>query len=304
MRQSATRLLLPVCLAALLMAGCDNTFTPKGTFRPQLVVFCILDPGADMQVVRLAVSYDSEVSSNPVPLTPVEVDSAVVLVNDKKRGYAFTDTLIALPGGGQQRVWISRTLAPQSDVAYTLTVRVPGYDPVSVSALMPGKLYPWLKYEKPDTGYGRIRMMPGYANAQNPPYGYFYRMFVVFTRNDGGPPDETRMEVPASFDSETGEAVYAVPMRNSEVSIPVPNVWFAFNRLRGTDTVLVNKQLLVKAYAMDDHFYRYYKMVLGFDDPLTLRIDRPDLSFIPDGLGLFGMVNTDSMRFNFATYVK
>lgn len=304
MRRRSLTLLLPALAALLLLSHCENSFTPKSPFRPQLVVFCVLNAADSTQVVRLAKSYDADVASKTVPLTSVEVDSAVVSIKDSKRVYAFSDTLVASADGGMQRVWVSRALHPQTGQPYTLTISVPGFDPVSVEARLPGRLYPWLKNEKSEAGVSLLRVQPGYDDPRNVPYGYYYRMWIVCTRNDGGPPDQTRAEVPAYYSSSTGEITWPVPTRSAEAVFPVPTIEHAYAQLRGSDTLFIKKELVVKAFAFNESFYLYYKTARGFDDQLSLRIDQPNLTFIPGGLGVFGAVNIDSARFNYSAYVK
>ena len=304
MRFRTPALLFSALLIVALFLRCENSFTPKSPFHPQLAVFCVLNGDDAMQVVRIAKSYDAVVSSVPVPLTSAEIDSAIVSVRDSKRLYPFKDTLVGASGGGTLRVWISRGFHPQPGQTYTLSVRVPGFEAVSAAAMLPGKLYPSLKYEKPDTGLARVRVMPGFDDPRNVPYGYLYRMWVVLTRNDGGAPDQTRAEVPANFNAASGEMTWPVPGKDAEVVFPVPTIQYTYNLLRGSDTTFVKKELVIEAFALDESFYRYYKIAQGFEDPLTLRIDKPNLTFIPGGLGVFGTVNLDSMRFNYSTYVK
>ena len=69
------------------------------------------------------------------------------------------------------------------------------------------------------------------------------------------------------------------------------------------DSVLA-RRVIVQCYGLENNFYSYYKIVRGFDDPLSVRLDRPDISFIDGGLGVFGGMVSDSMVYNYYRFIR
>jgi len=46
---------------------------------------------------------------------------------------------------------------------------------------------------------------------------------------------------------------------------------------------------------LDENLYNYYAIVRGFDDPFSLRLDKPNFSNIKNGTGLFASYSVDSL---------
>ncbi len=285
-----------------LLAGCDSGFSPKAEFVPSLVTLCVLDPSAEVQVVRLARSYDAEIATPPEPLTPREIAAASVIVSDGGRKYAFRDTLVTLANGHSERIWISRDLRPQADRAYNLAVQVPDVDSISVGLQAPGRLFPAILFQGSADTSATLTVQPGVTSMIHPPYGYYYRLWIVVRPVQGGL--ERRKEVPAHIDFESGEWRYPSPARDREAKFVKSFIRQAHDELLNGDSAIFVKQLLVQAYALDQSFYAWYKTAQGFEDPLSMRIDRPNISFIEGGLGLFGAVIPDSARFNYNVYMR
>ncbi|MDH7515705.1 MAG: DUF4249 family protein [Bacteroidota bacterium] len=293
--------LVTASCTCLLAGGCDTGFTPKTDFEPRLVVYAVLDPSAGCQVVRLARSYDAEITAPPVPLTSKEVASAAVSIECGGHEEVFHDTTVSLRGGGAERVWICRDLVPEADKQYTLRVTVDGFPAVATTIQAPGRLYPTIQFVSYADTSTVLTVQPGNAGMRHLPYGTYYRMWIVLRSVDGGV--EKRAEVPISVDFVSGTRVFPSPTRNLTAAFPKNCIRVVHDELTGTDTTTYVKQILLQAYAMDSRFYMYYKTVRGFEDPRSIRIDHPNLSFVEGGYGVFGIVIPDSARFNYHTFI-
>lgn len=302
-RSSPGALLLAAGLT--LLSGCDNSFSPKSDFAPSLVVFCVLDPSSGTQTLIVEKSYDAELTLHPQPLTGKEVDSAQVLVTSGGgQAWLFSDTLLALAGGGSRRVWQSKAMRPKSGWRYALTVTVPGFAPVTADVTIPSKLWVTVRLIKPggntDTS-STLLMTSGVDYLDAPPMGYYYRLLLQGMRNDSS--DLVRRELPLYTDSD-GADMYSSPTRTDAASFYVTRIKRMYNDVYKPDSTIRRIMFLAVGNAMDANFYTYYKAVRGFDDPRSVRIDQPNVSSINGGYGCFGAIVRDTAWYDYGYFAR
>jgi len=61
-----------------------------------------------------------------------------------------------------------------------------------------------------------------------------------------------------------------------------------------TETNVRFERVVFYLIQFDEPLYNYYKLVRGFQDPATIRLDEPDFTNIQGGLGIFGSTSIDS----------
>ena len=288
----------------LLMAGCENSFTPKEDFVERVAVFSVLDPSNENQVVRLARSYDAELGEPLVPLTDSEITEAEVFVRDGGQTFRFSDTTVDCGDGVTRVVWISKELKPRYNRDYRLSVQIPGRGELTSATRSPDQMFVFLESVRADTGLTYLRIRPGNSLPTNPPAGYYFRLWVAVQKEINGQAVEFRKEVPTGYDPATGEAVFPRPSRVSNQLYPKSLVTATYNQLVQANDVILQEDLVAQGYGMDRQFYNYYKVVRGFDDPVSMRLDNPDISFIEGGLGVFGVNLPDSTRVPYRRYIK
>ncbi|MCB2203119.1 DUF4249 domain-containing protein [bacterium] len=302
MRTRALLLYPPIVLIAATMlfsTGCDNDFSPKSDFESKIAVFCILDPVQEVQTVVVARSYDAELGISLQPLTSKEVEGATVRIYGEGKTFDFKDTLVTLDDGGTRTAWISRELVPKPGLNYRLQIDVPEEPQLKASISQPPRIYVQAKRTRPDTGDGHVRVYPAATGFPVPPDAYYFRLFVeTWKLLPSGDTIKPRLEVPIYSSPGGGGWVYSAPSRAMEAAF-LPGVvrQFVDANEQPADSVL-SRRCIVKGYAMDRPFYSYYKIVRGFDDPRTVRLDLPDVSFIEGGLGVFGAVTPDSTQYS------
>lgn len=292
-----SRYILPF-VALFLLAGCENTFTPKAPYEERIVVFSVLDPTAAYQVVRLESTYDADLSNPDEPLTQNVVDSARVTISTPRKSFVFHDTLIALPDGSQKRVWVNYDLVPTEGIDYTLAVDVPGFERISASTQVPSRAY--VQIRNTVTGL----LVIGEDETAYPPDAFQFRLWVVGEKVEGGNTTEIRKEVLWRKEN-TGsedEWVYTEPSRASEIKFSIDKIVEAQEQLRAEQNVS-GKYLAATSYSLDKFIYSYYKLVRGFDDPVSVRQDLPDVSNIRNGVGIFGALYPDSTRVSYSSIV-
>lgn len=285
--------------------GCDNTFTPKAEFRPQLVVYCALNPLTGSQVAIVERSYDAELAVVPVPLTEKEVSEATVRIYEGTRIYVPKDTVV-MAGSARRRVWVFENLQPKQNLQYRLEVSVPGFADVFSEILVPSRAYlrglpSMIDPGNPDSM--ALVVKTDLAEPTNPPHGYYLRLWITGERSVNGQTVLERIEVPQFFGPGDARS-YTQPSRDDTEVFPYYSIRRAHDSIFGRDTSVRNKKLVMTGYAMDPHFYNYYKVVRGFDDPHSVRIDNPNVSYITGGLGMFGAFLADSAKYDYHFFIR
>jgi hypothetical protein len=299
-------LLLFLLAAALSGVACEDDFNPRADFTRRLAVFAVLDPINPVQTVRLAWSYDAEVRLPPEPLTAREVKEAQVRVIRGGLRYDFRDTLVTLSDGSTMTAWVNSEFAPQPEQDYRLEVTVPGHDMVTSTVLLPSRLYARAELVRPDTGTSVIRAYHGVPVFRSEPAGFYYRLWVENTTMNPGSGDTLvlRHEVPLRYDRGSDTWVYPSPGREeTEVFTTAILREIAEGKVAESDSVL-NRRVILQAYALESNFYAWYKIVRGFDDPVSMRLDQADASFVDGGLGVFGGVISDSALYTYVRFMR
>jgi hypothetical protein len=287
-RFRAPALLGIAAACAVLLGSCTNTFDPKTTYTERLVVYCAIDAASPVQTARLEFTYDAASTNPNEPIGQHPVDSAVVRVNTDRKSYIFRDTTITGPDG-PKKVWISRDLLPRVGESYTLQVRLPDGRTVSAQTVMPSKAY--LTVTATDGGL----RLSGIPTTAFPPGGFYFRLFVAGTKVENGVDVELRREVAARYEQTSDTYYYPSPSRQYSAFFSSGLILDARDKLRA-EAGVAGRTIIAVAYTMDDYLYSYYKTVRGFDDPVSVRQDKPDVTNIRGGAGVFGCSYADSVR--------
>jgi len=287
-------LLLSVCFG-VLCGGCDNTFSPKQDYQERVVVFAVLDKSADYQIVRLESTYDAEGTNPDQPLEKRIITDATVRISKGVENYQFSDTVIQTPGGTQKKIWINRHLRPQEGQSYLLEVEVPGLDPISAETLVPSKVFIRIAPPDPQTVRAGVILSSAATSSIAPPKGYYFRLFVLARKDVGGQKVEIRREVPIRYNPDTDEREYPKPSRSALALYPTSAITMIRAELERDENAL-EFELVGHGYSFDTFLYSYFQTVRGFDDPVSVRMDRPDVTNIRGGVGVFGALVPDSLR--------
>jgi len=282
---------------SVLLTGCEDEFSPKAPYQERVVVFSVLDPDAPYQVVRLESTFDAELSDPGSRTGQREITEATVEVRSSRGDvYSFRDTLITLEDGSRKKVWINHALTPVEGQVFTLKVNVPGFEEITAETRVPSRSY--VRLQGSVNGI-KVSAVP---NTAYPPSAWHFRLWVVGTKNVDGTDIEVRREVPVRFDNNASEWLFTEPSRNTEALFPLFNVERTYSDLRSIDSV-AGRDVVATAYSLDVYVYSYYKLVRGFDDPVSVRQDRPDVSNVRNGVGIFGAMYSDSIRTRYSALV-
>ena len=179
---------------------------------------------------------------------------------------------------------------------------VPNEEKLTGTVTVPSKIYVRAEYVRADTGRGTVHVHPGATSFTVPADAYYYRTWSeTWKKQPAGDTLITRLEIPLYY---RGGWIYSAPARQEEI-VFLPGIIEQFKEANEApgDSVLARK-FIVQGYAMDRQFYSYYKIARGFDDPLSVRLDLPDLSFVEGGLGVFGAMVADSSTYSIYSFIR
>lgn len=300
---NAPRLPLLACaLFTFALAGCDNSFSPKEAYSERIVVFAVLSNTEARQIVRLESTYDAEVTNPDNPIGKHEITEAQVVVRTSKKAYAFRDTLVDAGGGVMKKVWVSYDFQPVEGTSYDLAVTVPGYAAISASLKVPSK--PYLQVLPPNQQslrYG-VLLAAGAISTIAPPKGFYFRLFLAGKKTVGGQEVEVLREVPWRIDYALRDTTYTKPGRDAGAEFSVEVIAALRDRLELSEGV-TGITLLACGFSLDTYLYNYFQTVRGFDDPVSVRMDRPDVSNINGGVGIFGAMIADTLRLSYTSII-
>jgi hypothetical protein len=284
-------------ISVFLLTACDNDFSPKSDYEERIVVFSVLDRAADFQVVRLERTFDAATTNPDDAIRPAPVTDAEVSIATSRRRFVFRDTVMTMRDGTRKTVWVNDELVPTEGTEYTLTVDVPGYERITAVTSVPSRAY-----TRMDVVSSGVRVAAA-ENTAYPANGYYFRMWIVGTKLVDGKEVEVRREVPARYFESTDTYEYTEPTRDKAALFSNGNMLRVHAELLNLDGV-PGRDVVGVAYSFDQYLYSYYKLARGFDDPVSVRQDRPDITNISNGVGIFGALYPDSVRARFSSLVQ
>jgi hypothetical protein len=291
-------LILAGTAGMLLFAGCNQAFEPDGAYRPGLVVYGFLTTRSDTQYVRVTTNYSSPPGQ--------EVTGAEVTVRTGDRLYQFGDTTVIRndPAGKQAlfRGYVCYGFHLEELTPYELTVTTKSGEHVSAKtiSLQGGNVY----IENP----GALSVTAGspdnisvLARLGSNARAYLIRFLIQYRVLVNGAWVVKRLEVPSSLREADGQPVYpgfisagsdrfpGAPLR---VRAPFSAAAYArtLAAISGSapaGSVMVESANFVLTQ-LDEALFAYRVVAAGQTNSGSLRLDEPDYTNIPGGLGVFG----------------
>ncbi len=119
--------LIVSALLAFLALSCNQPFSAKAPFEPQLVVYSVLYTDYSQQFVRVYSTYDVSGYDPHVNTVDGSIAGATVTVTGSKGKFMFRDTLLARPDTSRYKTPIYAYVSdwqPEPGQTYTLSVEV------------------------------------------------------------------------------------------------------------------------------------------------------------------------------------
>lgn len=285
-------LALLLVLVSHLFTGCDNEFTPKTEFNEELIVYCVLSNTLDMQVIRLSTTYDAELGDVD-SYSGRTISSAQVEIREGGNLYVFTDTMLTLANGTQERVWVNRDLVPTPEKQYRLKVVADEFPEATSTLRLPSAPFVRMQVKHTALSIDSVVVYSGALNLIYAPKGFYSRLFLIYRDTLDGQYVDQWAEVPYE-ELSNGDPVFTEIGRE---------------KVQGFSKYVLNKTLYsltedesrfdrvgaaAYMFVIDGDFYNYFKLVRGFDDPASIRLDKPDYTNIDGARGVFGGVYRDT----------
>jgi len=308
----------------LIAAGCENTFTPKGSYADNLIVYGILTNRSDTQYVRVYSTY------NPQGVNPLEqtsdnaISGARIVVAGESGANEFQE--ISTPRLDKSRytdniiAYAAYPFPLEGGKTYDLTVTSKEFGAVTAKVTVPkrGRIQ-FLNSYVLNGGGNEDENIVVYGYIRELTYGVMMRLYLYYDVLEGDAWVRHKQEVPSlSVQQEDGTLLDFYPtMRRRQSPGTVPdkeeNELFVFHRVayykRVTDLLVrygAGKVHIVQALLVltqvDKDLYAYSKRVNGFEDPYSIRTDLPDYTNISGGHGIFGAMVDDSAFVNITAW--
>ena len=317
-------------LPILVLAGCDQSFNPKGPFDNTLAVYCVLSTDNDTTIVRVFRTYDPPGFDPYAWTTDPSVTDAAVSLFKEDTAYSVRDTLLARTDTSRYQspimAFVAQPFPVEFGKPYSLSINSPTAGSLSANVTVPTKAS--MAIVNPNV----LDYPGGYVGNASPvlvriqltisPFtrGYLLRAFFEYDLFSGSQWTAHRQEVPMKFSSnEEGSISPIYPSlkrrETSETSGGMENsfsnsfVIDAFvvtaSRLRsqyGTANIRINRAIFV-LNQVERNFYNYYNIANGFRDKNSIRLDEPGYTNIHGGEGVFGAFTVEGISHDLPTGV-
>ncbi len=298
--------ILFLVLLALAVTSCNQPFEPDGPVSNKLVVYSILDATSSTQYVRVGTTYET-------PPGPAVHDAFVILSSNSGTTFFRDSTVSILDPAGvatQMNVFIAPRLFINPGTTYTLTVGT--FDglrtSVSTTTLSPPTASLTSPHIVDSTGTGPITLKVLFRSFSGAAVLHFYVDYYAYV--DGGW-EFHHDEIPqsSSFDNNgivskvypSLALVKSFALSQKAISMQFDPAQYSLVRTEATkkypDAPVIWLQAVFVLTQIDDALYNYYYVNNGPVDKSSIRLDQPDFTNIPNGLGVFGNSLTVTMTY-------
>ena len=292
-----TLFILKFAAIVVLFVGCKDTFSPKGPFENQLVVYSVLQTGRNLQYVRVYTNYDVSGFDPFECATDHPIAGAHVVITGARGTYIFRDTLLPRQDKSRYTTPIAAYVAnwqPKPGEKYTLDVRVDniGSTTATVTTPRPSTLLYW---------YPNTRILDIPDSVMEYPSFYAYGRLLEQTKAYTFQfTIEYDVLLPEGWRRQSAEPVlasvynaYGGGSGNCSKSVYVATLSNIGSRY--SNTKLTFRRIVYRLLQLEENWYNYYSTVRQFQDPFSIRLDEPDFTNLSNGYGLFGASTLDSL---------
>ncbi len=298
------------------VVGCNEPFSPKGTYEEKVVVYSILSTRSDTQYVRV---YST---CNPSGFDPFEqsldtqVTDAQVTISQGSVTYQLRDTTLRRLDKSRYNsdlhAYVVTGLTIQPEKVYMLSVKRRGEEIASASLTVPGLGSLIVETAFPFFYNDTIYVTAALSVAAQ---GYLLRMYFEYEILKNNVWVLQRTEVPSYtqkiVDCTTFEGIYPRLQRSIFASssfglqpmgsgIFLPSGFLStLKKIRNTyGSGLRFKRMLFELTQVEHNLYSYYNIAHGFRDEFSIRPDEPDFTNIRGGVGVFGAFLHQSFEYS------
>ncbi len=285
-----TASLLPLLL--IVLQSCNSPFQPEQVYSPKLVLYGIAFEGDSTLVVRVDVNSKTAVSDTTAaePITGL----GGTLVNAANGAGA---TLAAGYVNGTNL--LSAEIHLVSGMNLTLQVHADGYESCSsnLTVLDSGVIYPaYYTTSVLRNPSGPGQPAPKFTVYPSPQTAAIRLTMALIYNGVGqdGSPVTGEIDLAPSYQLDTTSYFLRINGATTAVQFNLSDYSDAFSNAVGkisSGRVVA----VIRLLQVDATLYDFYSISNGFNDPLTMRTEKPVFSNVTDGLGFFGSAAEDSL---------
>lgn len=298
-------------IALLLFTSCNDSFSPKGPFEQQLVVYSVLSTDRDIQFVRVYTNYNASGFDPFQNNSDTPVKGARVVITGPRGSYTLKDTLLARPDTSRYKSPIAAYTGrwrAEPGQAYTLTVNAPGIGTTSASVVTPGlsQTKYWFSIDildDPDN-YKGTSWVGAYTMLMQSTKAYSCQLAIEYLVLTSGEWKPESIEVPVWASSSFAYVGYPSVYKVQSYA-PYAGVVYSKDIYMKTlqrviklhaGSKLIFQRIAFRFLLLDQNWYDYYNTVRSLQDPFSIRLDEPDFTNLSNGYGLFGASAIDSVQ--------
>ena len=292
-------------LQALLCLSCNQPFSPKAPFDPQLVVYSVIYTDCSQQFVRVYSTYDVSGYDPYGNATDGAIVGATVFVTGSQGTFLFRDTLLQRPDTSRYKTPISAYVAdwrPKPNQTYTLTVNAgkAGSTQAIVTTPPLSSSQSWTPFDYvtlldyPDTASFISTLLTTvtatFVTSQSTK-AISEQLYILYTvQNGDGPEEEREVQFFGPNLVFWNGGYIGVTCSRANVS---SSLHYLSNKYSGSK--LTFKRIVFRVLQMEENWREYYSIVRLAQDSSTTRFDQPNFTNLSRGYGVFGACTVDSV---------
>lgn len=288
-------LIAGILLAVSFNVGCNNPFEVKQDYRPMLTLYGLLVRDDSLVYLKVLRNSPMPVSDS---LTSTVIPGLTAQLLDVSSGIEIP---FLLAGSAGINVLVARSYI-HAGSAYSLRVQASGFPECTSTATVigTGQIEPTL---------GTLSAIVDPVNSQdNPTFNIYYSTATVgvglslVLKYDGfnhkGIHVKGEIPVLPTYQQDEGGQPFLRRVSGSPMTIMFPHDSYMTAYIAAKDNIdsgLITA--VIRLVQVDGTIYNYYSISHGFNDPLTMRTERPVYTNIKNGLGFWGSAAFDSLSF-------
>ena len=298
-----------VGIAILLFTSCNDSFSPKGPFEQQLVVYSVLSTDRDIQFVRVYTNYDFSGFDPFQNDSDTPVKGARVVITGPHGSYTLKDTLLTRADTSRYKSPITAytgRFKVEGGQTYLVTVDAPGIGTTSASVLTPSpaQTFNWMYgpqiLDDPEI-YGAAGYVGAMAKFSQYTKAYAIQLVIEYLVLAAAEWMEESIEVPLWASSNFASVAYPSVYKANGYGVVYYSKDIYIRTLQRViklhpGSKLIFQRIVIRFLQIDQNWYDYYSTVRKFQDPFSIRLDEPDFTNLIKGYGVFGAFAIDSLQ--------
>lgn len=287
-------------LLLLVIVGCDDGFSPKGSFENGYSFFCIINGNTSVQKAYVAKNY------NPPNIVPGTFEGEKSIPNAKvslfynNSSFSFYDSTLLSEEDG--RVYYSYFLEnfSVSENQMTIVVELDDGSVLSSNAMCTGNLR--FSYDSQKNIVYNLK--DAYRVAfydKNDAFYFSPKLFINYEEKIGNAVINKRIEVPRRYLINGNDVIPEYPdlAERLDFYYPILMIENTLNSIKESalqNSIIVINNLTLEVLEVSEPLAAYFEVNKTFNDGFTIKSQQPEYSNINGGKGIFGYKYTSVLN--------